>query len=640
MAKLPQNKKHNPFTNPIDGVFGIFKTSESFELYYLQTALDINKISYLDTASEVFDFENMKFEEMLQRDIDYKRVDNDIIKNYLEVGNNQVLFFPPILACPLSIGSEQYKDVEEIYNKNTEEIEITWDRNSFQLLLNRADEPTPYSMNINGEEYNYYNYAATFKYNPHKIKLLVIDGQHRYASIKRLIERGKQDLLNSMQIPVCLFFPSKATEESDEKISQDMRQLFVTINNTAKEVSGHFLVLLNDKSLSSMAVRSLANLWKSKDVYKSKLHLLEWNQRNSGKTNQLEKPYSITTISIISDVLKDFVFDNKCGDTALFLQLHDVEEKLTQADDSLSVESIDETNFDISQGPILKAQMDKVFTPCLDSLFSDPIPYNAAFVSFENALSYLNKDVEKNTTGARQYRDDILFEFRKCYKHDQQAVKDIETKFYSYFKKNESDDYFFRNVFQQGYIIAWAMLIKKLSPKFFIDLLNLTQAFIKSLNKFVFDGANGYFSPSKKYIQNVIYRGEKIVVTQKSKQQCSNLILITLLKNEIIDSFINHINLDREKNDLLKNDLLQIANEAFEEYMEVFYSETNNYLKKQWRYASIPDSQMNKLEALSESDTAEKKQEFSREIDKLSLKRTEEAKVLLGNILNINTQGV
>lgn len=84
MAKIPEGMKKDVFTSAIDGVFGCFKTADSFDLNYLLTTLRISELDKLKTATDAFDFKSINFEELIQRDIDYQRIDKDIIANYLE----------------------------------------------------------------------------------------------------------------------------------------------------------------------------------------------------------------------------------------------------------------------------------------------------------------------------------------------------------------------------------------------------------------------------------------------------------------------------------------------------------------------------------------------------------------------------
>jgi len=102
-------------------VFGRFTTAQSFELYYLLTTLRLKELDRLVTAAEAFSFAAISFEELIQRDIDFERVDKEIVV-YLESGHDSVRFFPPLLASlvPIEGGRpiERYQSVT-IWSKAT-----------------------------------------------------------------------------------------------------------------------------------------------------------------------------------------------------------------------------------------------------------------------------------------------------------------------------------------------------------------------------------------------------------------------------------------------------------------------------------------------------------------------------------------
>lgn len=74
MSKPPR-KKTEVMTETLYGVFGRFQTVESYEVNYFLSNLPINDLDRLTTASAAFEFTNTDFEEMMQRDVDYERVD-------------------------------------------------------------------------------------------------------------------------------------------------------------------------------------------------------------------------------------------------------------------------------------------------------------------------------------------------------------------------------------------------------------------------------------------------------------------------------------------------------------------------------------------------------------------------------------
>ena len=331
-----------------------------------------------------------------------------------------------------------------------------------------------------------------------------------------MIEAGKKDILDGIEIPICLFFSPDAVKEKNEaeSVLTDMRELFVTVNQTAKQVSGHFLWLLNDKSISAFCLRGLANYWKGKDGNYSDchLHLLDWNQREERKAAQRDstnKPYSITTVSIIADCLSKQVLDSKNGGlTSLLLNLGEVQAELESNENSVPYDAICEDDFAFDQIAVLKRQISKYITPSLDCLFRRPSPYCDLEGQFRNALAALDEKIKRNTIGAQQFRETILFQFRNCFDFDQTAAKDMERDFNSLFEIDEDHEFFFTNLFQQAFIMTWAKLCNELIIPHSVSTSDIAEALVSAMEALCFDKNKRYFSYPREYTHNVFYSSE------------------------------------------------------------------------------------------------------------------------------------
>ena len=97
MSIGPKIISKDPFTQTLRGTFGRFKTSASHDVHYLLTSIPIDELSELSTASTLFTKDAIKFDELIQRDIDQTRVVK-IANDYLVGSTNKIVFFPPLLA--------------------------------------------------------------------------------------------------------------------------------------------------------------------------------------------------------------------------------------------------------------------------------------------------------------------------------------------------------------------------------------------------------------------------------------------------------------------------------------------------------------------------------------------------------------
>ena len=138
MALLPKGKSIEIFPLPIDGNFGRFKTRDSYEVNYLLSSLPIaDAATYLSTAAEAFPFDAISFEEMIQRDIDYRRVQEEIVEDTLEC-SRQGRVLPPLIVAVVSKDNDRpivvYDHVERQFEGDAAtvgEYRVTYGRDKF-----------------------------------------------------------------------------------------------------------------------------------------------------------------------------------------------------------------------------------------------------------------------------------------------------------------------------------------------------------------------------------------------------------------------------------------------------------------------------------------------------------------------------
>jgi len=641
MADLPKGVDKTVFTQALDGVFGRFTTAQSFELYYLLTTLRLKELDRLVTAAEAFSFAAISFEELIQRDIDFERVDKEIVV-YLESGHDSVRFFPPLLASlvPIEGGRpiERYQSVTNLVQGDSEKLFRTWDEDKFQLELNLTAKPTGYSIDSDGKSYNFYPYAATLNYNPEKTKLIAIDGQHRLVALKRLLDRDQSDKLGRVEVPICVFFPPsaiKGTNES-ESLRRDLRELFVTINSKAKQVSGHFLVLLDDRALSSYSVRSLADKWKGaeSDPAPSLLHLLEWNTREKAQSFQRQREYTITTVSVIAEALEKYLFRRRVALTEVVLNLPERKEELNLPG-CPTYGSISEEIFALEQVPILNEQIDAYITPALHALFTQPRPYSSIAARFKARFTELEQQIAAAIEGTKQFRDNVLCQFRRCRGTDPVPVQDAEKAFEKDLRPEPGDDIFFRNVFQQAWIRAWSELCRELVRQFDLTPQKIAEALVHGADELCFDSKLRIFeaSPEHPYLQGQIYRNENIIVSETARLQCFHLILGTF-SNDQSRKALTKI-LPKAVEELVK----ELATKSLRAYVAKMSEQIRESIRSNWRFDEAFDQQTKTYLANREySQDDEEKTEFATKLAELAKERISTAATTLANVLSISTE--
>lgn len=642
---IPPNRVVEPFPERIDGVFGRFRTNESYEVNYMLCCLDVEEIRRLSTAEEAIEFASIGFEDLIQRDVDYERVDEKIIKEYLENGSGRVLFFPPIIVSVIAQEDDRLKDSYDLVERKVEEkahgnqVEIIFDKDKFGVELPIIPESSlGHSIDVGDLTY-YYNPAwATFKYNSRRVKLIVIDGQHRFQALTRLAEKRKE-ILKEVELPICIVFTPAAdnSNNSHETIMRDLREMFVTINTTAKEVSGHFIDLLKDKSLASMAVRDLANFWKQSNIDPcySKLQQLEWNERRDNRANTVQRNYTVTTVSILANALRANAFDSADnGLQSQLLNLQDIESELATGADAVQAFSIAEDKFHPSQERFLKTQIRDLITPALDILFTKPRPYKKVRDNFEEAVKAVDKQILEGKSDAATFKETILARFRRCTDRDPNSIKNFEeNEFDPLIPSKEDDRVYFLNVFQQALVRVWADLAAGLAKNFSIPPSTTAEILSDSLNNFAFHPESKIFEKNLPYTNLILYSGSRVLLAQYAKDGWKNLLQASLLKGSSRQSIEESIkNRYASNSEEIIEMILNASKASLIDYINELYSRIVDAIKKDWSNRPYQRGLKDKLEKLYREDL----EKFSIEVEALAHQEHREALEKLGNRLDLN----
>lgn len=573
------------YEKPIFGFHGKFQTKNSLPLSFFQTSIPIEQIDLLKTAGEALEPEH--FKELIQRDIDEERV-KKIVETYLE-RKNMVLFFPPLIASVIAHDNNKtvhvYEDEKHEPTADGKGIVSEWGER-FRVSVPTDTRDTGYTYR--GE--NSKPYWTNFQIKRNKVHLVVIDGQHRLSALKKLKEKDPE-VCAGMDIPVCIVYSPNAVagNPESETITTDVRELFVRINNTGKQVSGHFLTLLKDGDVTAITVREICEYAKSVKLENGAtlLNLLEWNERSSKRASQLNKPYSLTSVGILSDVFERFGFAQKDGIPATLLRLKSKEDELYSREPFLNIDEINsDAEIPATQFDTLEELAREEIAPALVTLFTKPEPYQELIKAFEAALGSLDKDVTEDKKGAKIYKRLLVKEFREVNDFDRDSVKDARDLFSeqvaSYLGRTSLSIYQ-HSVFQQGYIRAWIDLCKKLS-RFEIPNAIVAELFVAAASHSVFDTHSDIFDVSKNYTDLTLYKNQKIQQPQHARSLWKHLILACLLNpvsQETLAKSLQDHSTDSDKiMTVLNKELLE---ESLDNYINKRKNANRKYYLDNWK---------------------------------------------------------
>jgi hypothetical protein len=295
----------------LEGSVGFFQiarrsgasSQESIEVAFLEThvgfdpshAANAEMLKQLTPFREIFDYKQLEFDEIMQRDIDDARVSTELIPYLLDAAaNNTVKFFPPIVAVVLPMVDGAWKP-SRLYPAVTRAKDVPLTARP-DLAGNRIRSG---SVGSEAFEFEYpvvegrshLHDIARLRLNTNKVRLVIIDGQHRAMALLALYRNLRDDWsdlrrspfkdyysewtresigefqLDRIHLPVVICaFPDLADGyEGDFDVVKAARSTFLTLNKTARKVSASRNKLLDDRDLMSHFLRSTLSHIKSRD---------------------------------------------------------------------------------------------------------------------------------------------------------------------------------------------------------------------------------------------------------------------------------------------------------------------------------------------------------------------------------------
>lgn len=254
MVRQPANDINK--TKNFDFLFGKYQ-NENFSIPYFQTAMTFKEAAnWLKLVNEMPNASTMdwKIEELFQRDIDWKRVDNSIVP-YLKTDGPK--FFNSITVALMPTVKGQIVE----YGASN----VQWNQPSLDGPAVQFDAGIknfgPITCGYYGSGYENCEDSKAkvgqLCWNTEQVYGVAIDGQHRLAAIKRYVELNLGANTDS-RVPVILILldPQLGFTTPDGLIGT-FRKLFIDLNKNAKIVKRARQILLDDRDPRAMCVRSL-----------------------------------------------------------------------------------------------------------------------------------------------------------------------------------------------------------------------------------------------------------------------------------------------------------------------------------------------------------------------------------------------
>jgi hypothetical protein len=338
----------------LEGTVGSFRVgtgsggSRSLEVKYLLTHVGLNfatssndkLLSALAPVREIFEFQSLDFDEIMQRDIDDARVSAELVPYLLdEQSKDMIKLFPPIVIVVMPIREGRTQPESYYPEVSIETLDPEGDR-EHPVLSTRSgavgsevfqfeqpiDDGRPLTSDL-----------VRLKLNTHRTRLVIVDGQHRAMALlaiyrnlkdqwsderrapfkeyysawtKNYIERFN---LNEINLPVllCTIPELDTAYTGDFDMKKAARSIFLTLNKTARQVSDARNKLLDDNDLISFLMRRTLSHIKERDARSPHaLRIVNVELDQEGSRQKIQTPVAITGVPHIYYMTEHMMLDN------------------------------------------------------------------------------------------------------------------------------------------------------------------------------------------------------------------------------------------------------------------------------------------------------------------------------------------
>lgn len=301
----PEAPDYTPQRPVLSGAFKINKAS----IPYFQGLMSLEEVE-----KELKLVENLpsdlrakwRLEELFQREIDWTRVDDEIVNGYLR-RPEKLHFFNSLTVALLPLNEKRMLDKDYGPAGNPPPL---------REVLSKAPWE---AKNIGGVQIVTApkNPNAFIAWDKRRIFAATIDGQHRLAALQSLVRIGNlplSTLTTSVPVIFLLLDPAAGLSVPESQFADDankilgiVREVFIDLNKSAREVARPRRILLDDQEIESRCIRQLlAPRIGEISADRLPLGLVHWQHKVTAKFNAGKQtgPF-VTTVELLYSIMQD-----------------------------------------------------------------------------------------------------------------------------------------------------------------------------------------------------------------------------------------------------------------------------------------------------------------------------------------------
>lgn len=273
----------NPYPSKVDGVYGTFGAGGGIRVHFIQGSMRVeSELKQVSLISDIEGSDQWPVQSLFQREVDHRRVNDEIVK-WLE-NETEPKFFSPLTLAFLPIDeTDEQSTVRAALGKLSEEVR-TEGENSYASMVSRGDfRISRYQTPMGGGEFQILNHMSKAEWDPQRVKVVAIDGQHRLSALKVIAASPAghrvRDQIKKWRVPVVLLgFERYSDGDVGHQLTllDATRRVFVLINKEGKKINDCREILLNDTSVPHLATQELIQASHANDC----LHI---NEQHDGR---------------------------------------------------------------------------------------------------------------------------------------------------------------------------------------------------------------------------------------------------------------------------------------------------------------------------------------------------------------------
>jgi hypothetical protein len=317
MLIITQDDNKPEFNKPLYGLFGKYTLSENLSLPYFAALIDIERaIGELKIAEQIPASLDTKWslKELFQREIDEKRVREDIVKAYL-LDPKKIKFFNAItiILMPKNPDGIILESFDE--SISVESPPVPWDGSDSEDR--QWNHPKSQVSNFGGVQFISIGISGRLRWDSKTVLAVAVDGQHRLFALRTLREDqeiGRGGSLRSHEqetkIPVIFVLLHSSVgftgsnQQEEYSIRKIARELFTDLNKNAKVVDKARELILDDKSINAQCVRTLLTDSTTEDSHELiPLSLVRWQD----DTNRFDSSYYLNSLVHLNLLISDLL---------------------------------------------------------------------------------------------------------------------------------------------------------------------------------------------------------------------------------------------------------------------------------------------------------------------------------------------